>query len=62
MKTEQQMEKIIAKEKREPFYNYYLRLGYDHRTAACLALFTYGDYRFEAFSMDQLYETLSKGN
>ena len=55
MKTEQQMEKIIKKQNREPFYNYYLHLGYNHKTAACLALFTYGDYRFEEFSMDRLY-------
>ena len=61
MKTEQQMEKVIAKKNRGQFYNYYLHLGYDHKTAACLALFTYGDYRFEEFSMDKLYETLSEG-
>ena len=61
MKTEQQMEKLIAKKNREQFFNYYLSLGYDHKTAACLALFTYGEYRFKEFSMDDLYETLSKG-
>ena len=61
MKTEQQMEQIIKERGREPFYNYYLSLGYEHRTAACLALFTYGDYRFKTFSMDDLYDALSKG-
>ena len=61
MKTEQQMEQIIAKKNREQFYNYYLSLGYDHKTASCLALFTYGHYRFKEFSMDRLYEALSDG-
>ena len=61
MTKEQQMEQIIAKNSREEFYRYYLSLGYDHRTAACLALFTYGEYRFDRFSMDTLYETLAEG-
>ncbi len=61
MKTEQQMEKVIKKQNREPFYNYYLSLGYDHKTAACLALFTYGEYRFRKFSMDDLYDALAHG-
>ena len=61
MNTEQKMENIIQKNHREDFYRYYLSLGYSHKTAACLALFTYGDYRFDEFSMDDLYETLSEG-
>ena len=43
MKT---IEQIIKERDREQFYNYYISLGYDHRTAACLALFTYGRYRY----------------
>ncbi len=58
MKAEQQMEQIIKEKNREPFYNYYLRLGYEHKTASCLALFTYGEYRFKAFSMDHLYSSV----
>jgi len=61
MKAEQQIEKMMKKQNREPFYNYYLSLGYDHKTAACLALFTYGEYRFRKFSMDDLYDALSHG-
>ena len=60
MKTEQQIEQIIREKSREQFYNYYLSLGYKHRTAACLALFTYGRYRFRNFSMDSLYDALLK--
>ncbi len=60
MKPEQKMEQIIKKNNREQFYSYYLSLGYDHKTAACLALFTYGRYRFKSISMDDLYDTLSK--
>lgn len=59
MKTEERMEQIIRKNRREEFYSYYLSLGYEHRTAACLALFTYGDYRFREFSMEKLYNTLA---
>ena len=61
MKAEQQIEKMMKKQNREPFYNYYLSLGYDHKTAACLALFTYGEYRFRKFSMDDLYDALAHG-
>ena len=60
-KTQQQVEEIIRKNGREPFYSYYLSLGYNHKTAACLALFTYGRYRFRSLSMDQLYESLAEG-
>lgn len=58
MKT---IEQIIKERDREQFYNYYTGLGYDHKTAACLALFTYGRYRFEDFSIEALYDALQKG-
>ena len=61
MNTEQKMEQILKEKNRLTFYNYYLYLGYDPKTAACLALFTYGHYRFRDFSMDDLYDALSKG-
>ena len=51
---------IIREKGREQFYDYYVRLGYDPKTAAVLALFTYGEYRFRKLSMDDLYETLCK--
>ena len=56
-----EMEQVIKEKNREQFYNYYLALGYDHKTAAALTLFTYGNYRFNEFSMNDLYEVLSKG-
>ena len=40
------IEQIIKEQGREEFYEYYLSLGYDHKVAACLALFTYGNYRY----------------
>lgn len=55
------IEQIIKEQGRKEFYDYYLSLGYDHKVAACLALFTYGRYRFRNFSTDELYETLCKG-
>ena len=55
------IEQIIKEKNREQFYNYYKSLGYDHKTAAALALFTYGQYRFENFSIDGLYEALCRG-
>ena len=55
------IENAIKKNGREPYYNYYLSLGYDHKVAASLALFTYGSYRFREFSMDDLYDALRKG-
>ena len=58
MKT---IEQIIKERDREQFYNYYISLGYDRRTAACLALFTYGEYRFKDFSIEALYDALEKG-
>lgn len=58
MKT---IEQTIKKKCREQLYNYYLSLGYDRKTAAALTLFTYGEYRFKKFSMDELYDALCKG-
>ena len=55
------IEQRIRKSGREQFYEYYLSLGYDHKTAASLALFTYGDHRFNEFSIDALYDALCKG-
>ena len=55
------IEQIIKRKDREQLYNYYLSLGYDHKTAASLALFTYGKFRYTEFSMDDLYEALCKG-
>ena len=55
------IEQMIKKNNREQFYNYYLSLGYDHKTAAALALFTYGRNRYDRFSLDELYDALSKG-
>ena len=36
------MEEMIREKGKEDFYNYYLGLGYDQKTAAVLTLFTYG--------------------
>ncbi len=55
------IEQMIKRENREEYYKYYLSLGYDHKVAACLAMFTYGEYRFRQFSMDDLYNALCKG-
>lgn len=55
------IEQLIKERGREQFYNYYMSLGYDHKTAASLALFTYGRYRFKEFSIDELYDALCKG-
>ena len=55
------IEQIIQEKGREQFYNYYKSLGYDYKTAAALALFTYGRYRFDKFSIDGLYEALCRG-
>ena len=55
------IEQIIREKGREEFYNYYISLGYDHKTAACLALFTYGDYRYKRFSIELLYDALCTG-
>ena len=55
------IEKTIKENGREEFYNYYLSLGYSHKVAASLALFTYGRYRFSNLSIDDLYEALCKG-
>ncbi len=55
-----EMRQIIREENREQLYDYYLSLGYDHKTAAVLTLFTYGQYRFSRLSMDDLYDALQK--
>ena len=46
-----------SKEERE-YYDYYLSLGYDERTAAVLALFTYGQRRFSNMTIDELYQKI----
>lgn len=55
------IEQIIKNTDREELYNYYLSLGYNHKTSASLALFTYGQYRYKEFSIDDLYDALCKG-
>ncbi len=55
------IEQIIKERKREEFYQYYRSLGYDHKVAVSLALFTYGQYRFRNLSMDELYDALCRG-
>lgn len=55
------IEKMIKKTDREQLYNYYLHLGYEHKVAAALTLFTYGRHRFTDLSIDDLYEALCKG-
>ena len=46
-----------SKEERD-YYDYYLSLGYDERTATVLALFTYGRKRFSNLTMDEMYKLL----
>ena len=49
---------MYSEEKRE-LHDYYLSLGYDERTAAVLALFTFGHRRRRgAVRIDRLYEEL----
>lgn len=55
------IEQLIKKRNREEFYKYYQSLGYGHKVAASLALFTYGKYRFKDFSIDDLYDALCRG-
>ena len=55
------IENIIREKERGEFYDYYVNLGYDHKTAASLALFTYGSYRYNDFSMNDLYDSLCRG-
>ena len=55
------IDNIIKESGREAFYNYYMSLGYDHKIAASLALFTYGNYRFSSFSFDKLYAAICRG-
>ena len=54
------IEQLIKEKGKKEFYDYYLSLGYDQKTAAVLALFTYGEYRYKSFSMDDLYEAICK--
>ena len=55
------IEQIIKENDRTELYDYYLHLGYEHKVAAALTLFTYGRYRFTDLSIDELYEALCKG-
>ena len=59
--TKKTLERIIIKQRKEDFYRYYRSLGYGDKVAASLALFTYGQYRFTDFSIDDLYEALCRG-
>ena len=54
-------DQMIKAKGREQYFDYYRSLGYDDKTAAGLALFTYGRYRFTSFSMDDLYKALISG-
>lgn len=56
------IKEIIREKNRENFYEFYLSLGYDERTAAVLALYTYGNGRGRRLTMDELYEALCKGH
>ena len=56
-----EIEQIIKERGREQFYNYYRSLGYDHKVAATLTLFTYGDNRLRNLSINDLYDALSTG-
>ncbi|MDO4870419.1 MAG: von Willebrand factor type A domain-containing protein [Bacillota bacterium] len=56
-----EIERMIKRNEREQFYDYYIGLGYDHKVAAVLALFTYGDGRSRAVSIDRLYDDICKG-
>ena len=55
------IEQVIKKEGKVDLYNYYLSLGYEHKVAASLALFTYGEYSFNSVSIDDLYDALCRG-
>ncbi len=55
------IEQLIKENGKKEFYDYYLSLGYDQKIAAVLALFTYGEYRYKSLSIDDLYETICKG-
>ena len=54
------MNKNSMNKEQQQFYQYYKSLGYDEKTAVVLAMFTYGDYRFDKLSIDDLYEKLCK--
>lgn len=55
------IEQIIKERKREHFYKFYQDLGYDDKTAAALALYTYGERRLKSFSIDDFCEAISNG-
>ena len=55
------IEQLIREHGREENYKYYISLGYDDRTSAVLALFTYGSYRYNKLSINDLYDALLKG-
>ena len=52
------IKEIIREKTRENFYEFYLSLGYDERTAAVLALYTYGNGRGRRLTLDELFEAL----
>ena len=56
-----EMEQIIKEKDREQHYGYYRSLGYDHKTSAALALFTYGKFSYKEFSIQELYDALNRG-
>ena len=56
-----EIKRTIKKRGREEFYQFYRDLGYDEKTAASLALFTYGRYSFRNLSMDELYRAVCRG-
>ncbi len=53
---------VIKDRGRDELYDYYKSLGYDHKTSAALALFTYGSCRYRQFSIEKLYDALCKGD
>ncbi len=55
------MEQLMKENGKKEFYDYYLSLGYDQKIAVVLALFTYGEYRYKSLAIDDLYETICKG-
>ena len=54
------IEQMIKEKNREQFYDYYRSLGYEHKVAAVLALFTYGESRYTDLTIDGLYEKLGR--
>ena len=56
-----EIEQIIREKGKEQFYDYYRSLGYAHKTAAVLSLFTYGEHKYDSLSIDAVYEALCTG-